>query len=99
MFQLTMDIQSSAQVLGIAPEVFQDFVEREHLDGVLKLPGGWRVSIFTLAQLLDTLPEVLLDFLEDYNLGQRIAEVADDEILKAAEAREVYPTYLAEKTL
>mgnify|MGYP006307602427 CR=1 FL=1 len=58
----------------------------------------WRVSIFTLARLLDTTPETLLEFLEDYSLGQRIAEVADDEILTAAEAREAYKAYLAEQT-
>jgi hypothetical protein len=35
---------------------------------------------------------------EDYHLGQRTAEVANDEILKAAEAREAYRSYLAEET-
>ena len=93
MFQLTMDIQTSAQVLGITPEAFQAFAEREQLEGVLKLREGWRVSIFTLARLLNTTPETLLEFLEDYALGQRMLEVADDEVLTAAEARAAYQTY------
>ncbi len=87
MFQLTMDIQTSAQVLGITPETFQAFAEREQLEGVLKLREGWRVSIFTLARLLNTTPETLLEFLEDYALGQRILEVADEEVLTSAEAQ------------
>ncbi len=93
MFQLTIDIQTSAQVLGITPETFQALVEREQLEGVLKLREGWRVSIFTLARLLNTTPETLLEFLEDYALGQRMLEVANDEVLTAAEARAVYQTY------
>ena len=93
MFQLTMDIQTSAQVLGITPETFQAFAEREQLEGVIKLREGWRVSVFTLARLLNTTPETLLEFLEDYSLGQRMLEVADDEVLTAAEARAVYQTY------
>ena len=97
MFQLTIDMQTSAQVLGITPQILQDFLEHEHLDGVLKLQEGWRVSIFTLARLLDTTPETLLEFLEDYSLGQRMAEVADDEVLRAAEARDAYRAYLAEQ--
>ena len=43
-FQLTMDAQTSAQLLGIAPESFQDFEEREQLEGIIKLPEGWRDS-------------------------------------------------------
>ena len=35
---------------------------------------------------------------EDHHLGQCIAEVADDEILKAAEARAAYQSYLSEET-
>ncbi|HOT92945.1 MAG TPA: hypothetical protein PLJ78_13885 [Anaerolineae bacterium] len=93
MFQLTIDIQTSAKVLGITPEAFQAFAEREQLEGVLKLREGWRVSIFTLARLLNTTPETLLEFLEDYALGQRMLEVADDEVLTAAEARAAYQTY------
>jgi len=36
---------------------------------------------------------------EDYHLGQRIAEVADDKILKAAEAWQAYRSYLEESYL
>lgn len=96
MLELTVDMQTSAQVLGVAPEVFQELVEREHLEGILKVRAGWRVSIFTLARLLATTPETLLDLLEDYALGQRILEVADDQVVLAAEAREIYAAHLVE---
>ncbi|MBI1876660.1 MAG: hypothetical protein HYR94_00160 [Chloroflexi bacterium] len=79
MVQLTMDLESSAELLGTEPKAFLEFVEREQLEGVFKLNGGWRISIFTLAQLLNTTLQNLLELLEDYALGQMIEEVEDDE--------------------
>ena len=96
MFPLTMDLKSSAEVLGTEPEVFREFVERERLEGVIKLDDGWRVSIFALARLLNTTPDTLLEFIEDYALGQLIEEVEDDELFEGEEGRKIYESYLAE---
>jgi hypothetical protein len=68
MFELTLDLKASAQVLGIAPEAFLEFIEREHVQGVIKLKDDWRISIFTLAQILNTTPATLLELIEDYTL-------------------------------
>jgi hypothetical protein len=95
MFPLTMDLKSSAELLGAEPEAFLEFVKRERLEGVIKLDGGWRVSIFTLARLLNTTPDALLELIEDYALGQMIEEVADDELFEAEEGWQVYQSYLA----
>lgn len=96
MVQLTMDLESSAEMMGIKPEVFLEFVKKEHLEGVIDLNGGWRISIFTLARLLNTTPQVLLGVLEDHALGQMMEEVADDECFEAEEGWQVYQTYLTE---
>ncbi len=79
MLSLTMNLQSSAELLGTRPELFLEFAEREHIAGIMRFNGDWRISIFTLASLLNTTPVVLLDLFEDYQLGQLIEEVADDE--------------------
>ena len=96
MFQLTMDLNTSAQVLGIAPEAFLELVERERIQGVIKLKGDWRISIFTLAQILNTTPDTLLELIEDYALGRLIEEVDDDEWFEGQEGQQVYASYLAE---
>jgi hypothetical protein len=85
MFPLTMDLKSSAEVLGTEPEAFLEFVERERLEGVIKLDNEWRVSIFTLARILNTTPGTLLELIEDYALGQLIEEVEDDELFEDEE--------------
>jgi hypothetical protein len=41
MFQFTINIPISAQVLEIASETFQAFAERKQLEGALKLREGW----------------------------------------------------------
>jgi len=96
MLQLTMDLKTSAQVLGIAPEALRELVERERIEGVIKLQDDWRVSVFTLARMLNTTPDTLLEFIEDYALGRLIEEVENDEWFEGAEGREVYSRYLAE---
>ena len=93
---LTLDIELSAEILGVKPNDLRNMVEREHLQGVLKGDHQWRMSIFTLAKLLNTSPEVLLDFLEDYALGELMDEVGEDEFVEGDEAREVYQAYVAE---
>jgi len=96
MVQLTMDLESSAEMLGTEPEAFLEFVKREQIEGIIKLNGEWRVSIFTLARLLDTTPQALLELLEDYALGQMIEEVEDDEYFEGQDGWRIYQTHLAE---
>ena len=93
---LTLDIELSAEVLGVKPNELRDMVEREHLQGVLKVDHQWRMSVFTLAKLLNTSPEMLLEFLEDYALGELMDEVGEDEFVEEGEARDVYQTHVAE---
>ena len=96
MRQLMMDLKSSAEVLGTEPETFLEFVEREHIKGVIKLNDTWWVSIFTLAGILNTEPEVLLELLEDDALGQMIEAVEDDEWFEGQEGWQIYQSYLSE---
>lgn len=96
MIRLTMDLKSSVEVLGTEPATFLELVEREQIEGVIRLDDQWRVSIFTLARLLNTTPEALLEFVEDYVLAQMIEEVEDDEWSEGQEGWQVYQGYLAE---
>ena len=85
MMQLTLDIKSSAEMMGTEPEAFLQFLEREQVEGVVKFNESWRVSIFALARLLGTKAETLLDLIEDYMLGQMIEDVEDDEWFERSE--------------
>ena len=93
---LTMDIELSAEMLGIEPGAFRDMVKRDHIEGVLKLDQQWRVSVFTLAELLNTSPAVLLEFLEDYALGGLMDSVDDDDFFEGEEAVNLYQACLKE---
>lgn len=93
---LTLDVELSAEVLGVQPDDLRDLVEREHLLGVLKVDHQWRISIFTLAKLLNTSPQVLLEFPEDYALGELMDEVEADEFVEKDEAKDTYQAYVAE---
>ena len=95
MIPLTMDLKSSAEMLGIEPEVFRRLVEQEHIGGIIRFDDQWRISIFTLAELLNTSPETLLELMEDYVLGEMIEEVEGDELFEGEEGRRVYQSYLA----
>ena len=81
MLRLTIDLESSAELLGTRPETFLGFVEQQQLEGVLKFKDGWRVSIFTLAKVLNTSTQNLLNVLEDAVLGKLLEEVEDNERL------------------
>ena len=96
MLRLTMDIQTTAEMLGTEPDLFLELVKREQLKGVMKLNGSWRVSIFTLALLLNTTPHILIELLEDYALGLLIEEVAQDDLFEGEEGLELYQRYEAE---
>jgi hypothetical protein len=95
MLTLTLDLASSAEVLGTEPDVFLDFVKKRGIQGVIKLKDTWRVSIFTLAQLLNTTPSMLLELLEDNALAQLIEEGEDDESFEGEEGFKVYQSYVA----
>jgi len=96
MFRLVVDLDTSAQLLGMEPEAFLRFVEREKLAGIIKSNDHWQVSVFTLAQLLNTTPTTLLELIEDFELGRRIKEVEEDEQFDPEEGWQVYQQSLAE---
>ena len=93
---LTLDLKTSAEVLGTEPEVFLDLVKRDNIKGIIYFKDQPKVSIFTLAKLLDTTPETLLEFIEDYALAQSIEEVEEDEFFDEEEGRKAYQEILAE---
>jgi len=92
---LTLDTKFTAEILGLEPEDLRMLVEKEHLQGVLKIDHQWRMSVFTIAKLLNTSPEQLLEFLEDFALGELMDEVAGDPFFSEVDAREVYQASLA----
>lgn len=69
MVRLTMDLTTSAQLLGVEPQSFLEYAESEQLDGLLRFNGKWMVSVFTLADLLGTSSNELLELMENYALG------------------------------
>ncbi len=93
---LTLDIYTSASILGTEPELFLRFVQKEHIPGVLFFTDQPQIPIFTLAQLLNTSPETLLDWLEDVALAELIEEVDEDEWFEGQEGQSVYQAMLAE---
>ena len=97
MLQLTLDLNSSAEILGIEPKNFLTFLEQEKMGGIIRLKDNWRISIFTLAQILSTTPQILLEIIEDYHLGQLMEEVTHDETFDEQAGWQVYQTYLAEE--
>lgn len=69
MVRLTVDLATSAQLLGVEPQSFLEYAESEQLDGLLRFNGKWMVSVFTLADLLGTSSDELLELMENYALG------------------------------
>jgi hypothetical protein len=94
MFQLTLDLKSSAEIVGLDEQAFLKILEKQHSAGVFKSGNKLRVSVFTLAQMLNTKPEILLEFIEDYTLGRMMEEVEGDETFGRKEGWQVYQTYL-----
>jgi len=95
MITLTLDLETSAAILGAPLTKLQEALLRQEIPGI-RINGEWRISIFTLAKLLDTLPETLLNFLEDACLGALMEETAEDELLSREEAQTIYQTLLRE---
>jgi len=93
---LTLDLSTSAALLGTEPEVLLQFMQREALPGVLFFETEPKVSVFTLAQLLNTTPATLMDWIEDEALAELIEAVDDEERYEGDEAKLAYQALLAE---
>ena len=63
MTKLTLDLQTSAEVLGTTPDHFLAWLQIEQPSGIITLDTQPQVSIFTLARILDTTAQELLDLL------------------------------------
>ena len=63
MTKLTLDLETSAEVLGTTPDHFLAWLQSEQPSGIIILDNQPQISIFTLARILDTTAQELLDFL------------------------------------
>ncbi len=63
MTKLTLDLQTSAEVLGTTPDHFLAWLQSEQPSGIITLDNQPQVSIFTLARILDTTAQELLNLL------------------------------------
>ncbi len=63
MTKLTLDLQTSAEVLGTTPDHFLAWLQTEQPSGIITLNNQPQVSIFTLARILDTTAQELLNLL------------------------------------
>ena len=94
---MTLDLSTSASILGTEPDLFLRFLKAKNIPGVLFFAEEPQVWIFTMAQLLNTQPEILMNWLEDEALGQLIEEVDEDEWLGEEEGQAFYQSILAGK--
>jgi len=87
MAKLTIDLATSAEVLGTTPDSFLNWLKREHLHSLLYFNDMPQISIFTLARILDTTPRELVDFLEEteredhLDLQDALEAIAESESL------------------
>ncbi|WP_416674379.1 hypothetical protein [Egbenema bharatensis] len=88
--RLTLDLTTSASLLGTEPELLLQFIQREQIPGVLFFDAQPKVSVFTLANLLNTTPEALMEWLEDEALAEWIEEVNEDEWFEGEAGKELY---------
>ncbi len=95
---LTLDLTTSASILGTEPDALLRFIQHENIPGVLFFSERPQVSVFTLAHLLNTTPEVLINWLEDEALADLIEEVDEDEWHEGDEGRRVYESLVAEES-
>jgi len=68
MTKLTIDLATSADVLGTTPDRFLAWLKIEYLHSLLYFNDTPQISIFTLAKILDTTPRELVNFLEETEL-------------------------------
>jgi len=91
---LTLDLNTSAVLLGTQPDQLLQFIQRENLPGVLFFEAQPQVSVFTLANLLNTTPENLMEWLEDEALAELMDEVEEDEWYEGDAGQQVYQALL-----
>lgn len=72
MAKLTVDLATSADVLGTTPDRFLAWLKGKNSQGLLYFNDTPQISIFTLARILDTTPRELVDFLEETALEDRL---------------------------
>jgi len=72
MAKLTVDLATSADVLGTTPDRFLAWLKREDSHNLLYFNDTPQISIFTLAKILDTTPRELVNFLEETDLEDRL---------------------------
>jgi len=72
MAKLTIDLVTSADVLGTTPDRFLAWLKRKESHSLLYFNDTPQISIFTLAKILDTTPRELVDFLEETDLEDRL---------------------------
>lgn len=63
MTKLTLDLQTSAEVLGTTPDHFLAWLQSEQPSSIITLDNQPQISIFTLARILDTTAQELLNLL------------------------------------
>ncbi|MEM9216117.1 MAG: hypothetical protein AAGD25_17450 [Cyanobacteria bacterium P01_F01_bin.150] len=92
---LTLDLATSASLLGTEPESLLEYIHRKDLPGVLFFTEQPKVSVFTLANLLNTTPASLMEVLEDEALAELMEEADDDEWFEGDDARKAYDALIA----
>lgn len=83
MTKLTLDLQTSAEVLGTTPDHFLAWLQSEQPSGIIILDNQPQVSIFTLARILDTTAQELLNLLsisKDQDLLEPQVKLSTQEI-------------------
>ena len=93
MLPLALDIETSAEILNIAPEGLRQAIDEKEII-VTKIGDECRISIFVLSELLSVTPDELLEYLEDFHLAEKIEEVDADESYSPEEGRGIYEQYL-----
>ncbi len=63
MTKLTLDLETSAEVLGTTPDNFLAWLQNEQPSSIITLNNQPQVSIFTIARILDTTAQELLNLL------------------------------------
>ena len=93
MLPLALDIETSAEILNIAPEGLRQAIDEKQVT-VTKIGDECRIPIFVLSELLSVTPDELLEYLEDVYLAEKIEEVGADESYSPEEGRRIYEQYL-----
>ena len=96
MLPLALDIETSAEMLNIAPESLRQAIDEKEITAT-KIGDESRISIFVLSEFLSVTPDELLEYLEDFQLAEKIEEVDADESYSPEEGQSIYEQYLNEE--